>query len=134
MNKVILCGRLTKDPQINYTNSGSSIARFTLAVDRFSKDQKSADFIGCVAFGKNAETIEKFFKKGSKILLDGNIKTGSYENNEGKTVYTTDVWVDRIEFVDSKADGNGGKPAPASEAQMKEFMNIPAGADEEIPF
>lgn len=101
MNKAILMGRLTSDPTISYTNGAEAkaIARFNLAVQR-SKD--GADFISCKAFGKTAEMMEKFIKKGTKILVEGHISTGSYETKDGKKVYTTDVIVDRFEFTEVK--------------------------------
>ena len=117
MNSVILMGRLTKDPQVSYTGEGKAIARFTVAVDR-NKDQ--SDFIGCVAFGKTAEIIEKYFAKGKPIALLGHIQTGSYEK-EGKKVYTTDVIADRVEFVLSDK----------TEAKEDQMEFIP---DDSIPF
>lgn len=107
MNKVILMGRLTRDPDVKYANTGDkpmAIARYTLAVDRrFSRDsEQNADFIRCVAFGKNGEFAEKYFKQGIKIVIDGRIQTGSYQNKDGKTVYTTDVIVENQEFAESK--------------------------------
>ena len=102
MNRVILLGRLTKDPEVRYTADGMAIARYTLAVDRVSKDKdKGADFISCVAFGKGGEFAEKFLAKGIKIAIEGHIQTGSYEK-DGVKHYTTDVIVDRHEFCESK--------------------------------
>lgn len=134
MNNVQLIGRLTKDPTITVTNGGLSIARFSLAVDRrYSKEgEATADFISCVSFGKTAEFIEKYFSKGKKLALVGRIQTGSYEK-DGQKVYTTDVVVESVEFVESKADSNAS--APAKEATGNEdFMNIPDNIDEELPF
>lgn len=109
MNKVILMGRLTRDPDVRYTQRNSSqeqtcIARYTLAVDRrFKRDgEQSADFIGCVAFGRDAEFAEKYFRKGTKIIITGRIQTGSYTNGDGKKVYTTDIIVEEQEFAESK--------------------------------
>ncbi len=151
MNKVILMGRLTKDPDVRYTQGESStaIARYTLAVDRrFARrdqqDAQTADFIGIVAFGKAGEFAEKYLKKGTKIIVTGRIQTGSYTNKDGQKVYTTDVVAEDQEFAESKnaAGGNGGfsgagstssgseKPVAASDG----FMNIPDGIDEELPF
>ena len=105
MNKVILTGRFTRDPEIKCTNDGTSIARFSIAVNRrFAKegsDQK-ADFLNCIAFGKSAEFIEKYFSKGMKADLSGRIQTGSYTNRDGQKVYTTDIVVEEIEFGESK--------------------------------
>ena len=135
MNHVVLMGRLTKDPDIRYTNEGMSIARFTVAVDRRrSKDAESqADFISCVAFGKTAEVMEKYFAKGRRILLDGRIQTGSYEDKEGKQVYTTDVIVSNVEFVESK--NSGGNSSDVAKPNTDDFMNIPDSVDSDsLPF
>lgn len=151
MNKVILMGRLTRDPEIRYSAGDNSmaIARYTLAVDRrFKRDNDAtADFIGCVAFGRSAEFAEKYFRQGLKIVVTGRIQTGSYTNKDGQKVYTTDVVVEDQEFAESKAasqansyDGGGyqqqpsySKPAPSA-ASGDGFMNIPDGIDEELPF
>lgn len=132
MNKVILCGRLTRDPEVRYSQNGSeqmAIARYTLAVDRRTKDN-NADFIGIVAFGKSAEFAEKYLRKGMKILVTGRIQTGSYTNKDGQKVYTTDVVVEEHEFCESKQSGNETQPQSIGEG----FMNIPDGIDEELPF
>ena len=145
MNKVILMGRLTRDPEVRYSAGENSlaIARYTLAVDRrFRRDgEATADFIGCVAFGRNAEFAEKYLRQGVKIAITGRIQTGSYTNREGQKVYTTDVVVEEQEFAESKnASANSGytSPAPAaptpSAASADGFMNIPDGIDEELPF
>ena len=149
MNKVILMGRLTRDPEVRYSAGDSSmaIARYTLAVDRRFRrdgnDQQSADFIGCVAFGRSAEFAEKYFRQGTKIVVTGRIQTGSYTNRDGQKVYTTEVIVEDQEFAESKnaASGNsdGGyrpaeRPAPSS-AIGDGFMNIPDGVEDEgLPF
>lgn len=146
MNKVILMGRLTRDPEIRYSQGDSSmaIARYTLAVDRRfrrNNDDQSADFIGCVAFGRSAEFAEKYFRQGLKVIVTGRIQTGSYTNRDGQKVYTTDVVVEDQEFAESKAasDANAARyqaasaPAPVSDAGDG-FMNIPDGIDEELPF
>lgn len=140
MNKVILMGRLTRDPAVNYTQtaSGSSaIARYTLAVDRrFRRDsEQSADFINCVSFGKTAEFAEKYLRQGTKIVVVGRIQTGSYTNKDGQKVYTTDIIVEECEFAESKnsLQQNQSKPQPAPE-NADGFMNIPDGIDSELPF
>lgn len=141
MNSVQLVGRLTRDPEIWYTNgeTAKAVARFCVAVDRKYKTdgQQSADFINCVAFGKTAEFLEKYFKKGQRIGLTGRIQTGSYENKDGQKVYTTDVFADSVEFVESKANGSatdGGKPTP-DQASADGFMTIPDDvSDEGLPF
>ena len=145
MNKVILMGRITRDAEIRYTQGEKStaIARFSLAVDRrFKKDndEQNTDFISCIAFGKIAEFLEKFGRKGTKFVVDGRIQTGSYNNKEGQKVYTTDVVVENIEFAESKnSSGSGGStnqpaPAPSSSSAGDGFMNIPDGINEELPF
>lgn len=109
MNKVILLGRLVKDVDVHYTDSGKVTGSFTVAVDRpkmKGQDKAEADFIKCVAWGKTAETIGNYFSKGSRILVEGVIRTGSYKNKNGDTVYTTEVWVNNFEFVESKKSGN----------------------------
>lgn len=144
MNKVFLIGRLTDDPDVRYSDSGTTVARFSVAVDRrFKKDgEQSADFPRVVAFGKTAEFIEKYFGKGKRIVIEGRLQTGSYENKDGQKVYTTDVIVDQVEFGESKAaasDDSGGyqptsRPAPTS-AIGDGFMNIPDGVEDEgLPF
>ncbi len=144
MNKVILMGRLTRDPEVRYSQGEQStaVARYTIAVDRRFKrdgDAQSADFIGCVAFGRQAEFAEKYFRKGTKIAIVGRIQTGSYTNKDGQRVYTTDVVVEEQEFAESKAASadNGFQPADRpspSNAFGDGFMNIPDGIDEELPF
>ena len=98
MNRVLLIGRLTKDPEVRYTKSQLAVAHFTLAVDRPTKD-KQTDFIRVVAFDKTAENIEKYVRKGSQVAVEGSITTGSYKDRDGKTVYTTDISADRVEFL-----------------------------------
>lgn len=144
MNKVILMGRLTRDPDVRYSSgeNAMAIARFTLAVDRRFRrngDDQTADFIGCVAFGKQGEFAEKYFRKGTKVAVTGRIQTGSYTNKDGQKVYTTDVVVEEQEFAESKnagTDNSGFTPAnpPAGEDPGEGFMNIPDGVDEELPF
>jgi len=144
MNKVILMGRLTRDPEVRYSQGESSlaIARFTLAVDRRFKRQgeSDADFISCVAFGKSAEHAEKYYRQGLKIAVTGRIQTGSYTNKDGQKVYTTEVVVEESEFAESKgSSGDSGsyqatsRPTPSA-AAGDGFMNIPDGIDEELPF
>lgn len=137
MNSVQLTGRLTRDPEVRYTDGGMSIARFTLAVNRRFKSENGpdADFIRCVAFGKTAEFIEKYFLQGKKMDLNGRIQTGSYTNQEGNKVYTTDIVVENVEFGESKAaqEIRGGQAAQGA-ADPDGFMNIPEGIDDELPF
>ncbi len=151
MNKVILMGRLARDPDVRYSQgeNTTAVARFTLAVDRRfvrrdGNGEQTADFIGCVAFGKTAEFVERYFRQGMRMTMCGRIQTGSYTNRDGQKVYTTDVVVEEVEFAESKnASGNGGggdnggfrpSAAPVPSAAADGFMNIPDGIDEELPF
>lgn len=149
MNKVILMGRLTRDPEVRYSQGERSmaIAKYTLAVDRrgsknSSDGQQTADFINCIAFDKRGEFAEKYFRQGMRVLISGRIQTGSYTNRDGQKVYTTDVIVDDQEFADSKnAGGNGGNgggsgsnrpsstPTPSDDTGDG-FMNIPDGIED----
>lgn len=144
MNKVILMGRLTRDPEVRYSQgeNQTAIARYSLAVNRRFKREgdPEADFINCVAFGKQAEFAEKYLKKGTKMTITGRIQTGSYTNKDGVKVYTTDVIVEEQEFAESKAaaeNHTAAYPAPQPAPQQNQadgFMNIPDGIDEELPF
>ncbi|MBR1478777.1 MAG: single-stranded DNA-binding protein [Lachnospiraceae bacterium] len=149
MNKVILMGRLTRDPEVRYSQAENplAIARYTLAVDRRYQragggdGEQNADFISCVAFGKAGEFAEKYFHKGTKLVVSGRIQTGSYTNKEGVKVYTTEVVAEEQEFAESKnaSSGSGNYSAPASNGGEASgagdgFMNIPDGMDEELPF
>lgn len=143
MNKVILMGRPTRDPNVSYSQNSDNmaIARITLAVDRKGRrtedgNQQTADFINCVAFGRQAEFMEKYIRQGTKIAVTGRIQTGSYTNRDGQKVYTTDVVLDEIEFAESKRETQNNAPsAPAYGAPDSDgFMNIPDGIDEELPF
>lgn len=140
MNKVVLVGRLTRDPEVRYSqgDNATAVARYTLAVNRkFKKDgEPTADFIPCVVFGRSAEFTEKYFRKGMQVAVSGRIQTGSYTNKDGNKVYTTDIVVEEQEFAESKAANQqnqqsaGSGSIPASDG----FMNIPDGMDEELPF
>ena len=134
MNKVILIGRLTSDPEVRYSQgeNATAIARYRLAVDRrFKKDgEQSADFIPCVAFGKNGEFAEKYLHKGTKIAVTGRIQTGNYTNQEGQKVYTTDIVVEEHEFCESKSSSTA--PESAQQTNTNEFATVPD--DEPLPF
>ncbi len=145
MNKVILMGRLTRDPEVRYSQGANAmaIARFTLAVDRrFKRDgEATADFIPCVVFGKSAEFAERYFRQGMRVVISGRIQTGSYTNRDGVKVYTTEVVVEEQEFAESKAASEqhtgfrSAAPAPSPSVDAGDgFMNIPDGIDEELPF
>ena len=136
MNKVIEIGRLTKEPEIRYSQGANTtcVARYTLAVDRKFKQegQPTADFINCIAFGKLGEFAEKYLHKGVKIAVTGRIQTGSYKNKDGNTVYTTDVVVEEQEFCESKSQSNS-QPQP-TQSNDNSWMNIPDGVEDSLPF
>lgn len=136
MNSVQLLGRLTRDPDMRYADSGSTIAKFSLAVDRRFKQEggETADFINCIAFGKTAEFIEKYFTKGLKIALNGRIQTGSYTNKDNVKVFTTDVVVENVEFAESKNNNSNAVSNTATSTPNGDFMSVPDGIDEELPF
>lgn len=141
MNKVILMGRLTKNPEVRYSagNASMAIARYSLAVDRRVKRQgeADADFINCVSFGKTAEFTEKYLRQGTKVVVAGRIQTGSYMNKEGQKVYTTDVIVEEVEFAESKNSNEQHNEAATSKSKPatdNDFMEIPDGVDNELPF
>ena len=145
MNKAILMGRLTRDPEVRYSQSDSSmaIARFSLAVDRRYKkqgDEVTADFFNCTAFGKQGEFVEKYLKKGTKVVVTGRIQNDNYTNKDGQKVYSVQIMVEEIEFAESKASsqsnaGNDGSAQPQMGAPDADgFMNIPDGIDNSLPF
>lgn len=145
MNKVILLGRLVRDPEVRYSQgeNATAIARYTLAVDRRFKQegQPTADFIGCVAFGRNAEFAEKYLNQGIKIAITGRIQTGSYTDRNGNKVYTTDIVVEEQEFAESKVTGGTSSqqntqepPKPTPHDIGDGWQNIPDGLDEDLPF
>ena len=135
MNKVILMGRLTKDPEVRYTQGEkpTAVAKYGLAVNRAIKREREpdADFINCVVFGKAAEFAEKYLRKGSRVVISGRIQTGSYTNKDGVKVYTTDVVVEEQEFAESKQKG---QQEPKETPSADGFQNIPDGLEEELPF
>ena len=148
MNKVILMGRLTRDPEVRYSQGASqtTVGRFSIAVDRrFKRDgEPDADFFNCTAFGKQAEFVERYLHKGTKIVLSGRIQNDNYTNKDGQMVYSVRVMVDEIEFAESKNasasggagfnNGGYGGNAPAPSGAGDGFMNIPDGIDEDLPF
>lgn len=142
MNNVVLMGRLTREPDVRYTQGAEplAIARYTLAVDRrrHKENEQNADFIRCVAFGRGAEFAQNYLHQGTKIVIQGHIQTGSYQDNNGNTVYTTDVIVDSQEFAESRraqeAAVADAKAQPASNVGDEDFMMIPDGIDDELPF
>lgn len=138
MNKLILMGRLVRDPEVRYSQGEKpmAIARYTLAVDRkFKRDgEPTADFINCIAFGKNGEFAEKYLHKGIKILVEGRWQSGSYTDRDGQKVYTNDCVVESCEFAESKNASQSERPQPMPQTDSDGFMNIPDGIDEELPF
>ena len=144
MNKVILMGRLTRDPEVSSSASGTTFARFSIAVDRrFKREgEPDADFFNCTAFSKTAEFVERYLKKGTKVVLSGRIQNDNYTNKEGQKVYGVRIMVEEVEFAESKnanGGGNGGSVSygnagPAPDAVDDGFMNIAEGIDDEMPF
>lgn len=142
MNKVILMGRLTRDPEVRHSQGERSmaIARYTLAVDRRGRrgqdNEQTADFIPCVAFDKAGEFAEKYFRQGMRVLISGRIQTGSYTNRDGQKVYTTEVIIEEQEFAESKDNGSrGGNQKSNQPVDSDGFMNIPDGVEDDgLPF
>lgn len=140
MNKLILMGRLTRDPEVRYSQGANqtAVARFSLAVDRkFKREgEPEADFFNCTSFGKQAEFVERYLHKGTKVVLSGRIQNNNYTNKDGQMVYAVQVMVEEIEFAESKNSGSsdGQSSAPTSPSSSDGFMNIPDGIDEELPF
>ena len=129
INKTVLVGRLTKDPDLRYGNTGTAICRFTLAVNRTFKTQdgKDADFIQVVCFKKTAENVANFLNKGSLTGVDGRIQTGSYEDKDGKRVYTTEVIADNVQFLEPKNSEQGNAP-------QRNASPEPTPSSDELPF
>ncbi len=133
---------MTRDPEVRYSDNGHTVARFAIAVDRRFKreNEQNSDFINTVAFGKTAEFVEKYFFQGNKIVVEGRIQTGSYTNQDGQKIYTTDVVAEQVEFGESKNSNNTNGPAnesrPAPSSAIGDgFMNIPDGVEDEgLPF
>ncbi len=137
MNKVILIGRLTRDVEMRYTqNSSTAIANYTLAVNRPYKQngEQEADFLRCTAFGKMAELAEKYLAKGMRVAVEGRIQTGNYTNRDGQKVYTTDIMVERQEFLEKRGGDSQSDAGTAGDYQADGYINIPDGIDENLPF
>ena len=142
MNKVILVGRLTRDPEVRHPQDDSAaVAKYTLAVDRkFKRDNEpTADFIPCVGFGRLAEFADKYLRKGMRISVSGHIQTGSYTNKDNRKVYYTEIVIEEQEFAESRAESEANKSAskqqkPEETVDENGFMNIPEGLEEELPF
>lgn len=132
MNSVNLIGRAVKNPEQSYTNDGKCVAKFTLAVDNIKKDD--TDFIRCVAFGKTAEVISRYITKGRQLGVNGRIKTGSYKNKDGQTVYTTDVIIERMTFCGGKSEKASDEPQPNAVAEDWDVGDSFEMATDDIPF
>lgn len=142
MNSVNILGRLTRDVDLRMTNSNLAVGRFNVAVDRkLSKEkrqaaeknnQPTADFISCIAFGRTAEVIEQYFHKGNKIAITGHIQTGSYENQQGQRIYTTDVIVDSFDFIESNSSSTNANQGYSNPFDLG--MNENESIDSELPF
>ncbi|MFJ8099375.1 single-stranded DNA-binding protein [Lysinibacillus sp. NPDC096212] len=127
MNQTQLIGRLTKDPELKYSPSGVPVVRFTLAVNREMK-RDEADFINCIAFNKVAESLANYQKKGSRIGVVGRIQTGSYENQQGQRVFTTDVIANSIEFLDTRSESTGGSQSTSNYESSTNYHGANTGA------
>ena len=136
MNKIILMGRLTREPEVRYSQGENSmaIASFSLAVNRkFKREgEPEADFFNCTAFGRLGEFVEKYLKQGAKILLVGRVQNNNYTNKEGQKVYGVQIMADEIEFAESKKQDAAEENAPL--VTKDGFFNIPQGMEEEMPF
>ncbi|GAB1475947.1 single-stranded DNA-binding protein [Bacillota bacterium] len=135
MNNVVLIGRLTKDPELRYIpQNETAVANFTLAVDRPMAKEKTADFIRIVTFGKTAELCERYLSKGRLVGIQGRIQTGSYKTQNGETRYTTEVYADRVEFLDRGDKSTPGDPIAKASPQIPEGFQALDEDDEDIPF
>ena len=137
MNKIILLSRLTRDPEVRYSQGEKSmaIASFSVAVNRkFKRDgEPDADFFNCTAFGNQAQFVEKYLKKGTKILLSGRVQNDNYTNKEGQKVYSVSIIAEEIEFAESKGNSDAQQQAQP-QFNADGFMNIPTGLTESLPF
>lgn len=138
MNKWIGMGRLTRDPEVRYSQSGSAVANFSVAIDRrYKRDgETTADFFNCTAFGKTGEFVEKYLRKGVKVVIEGELQNNNYEDKNGTKHYSVQIIVNQIEFAESKSSQTNNDTAePEANAPADDgFMNIPDGIDEELPF
>lgn len=142
MNRIILMGRLTRDPEIRYGGANNTaVARWSIAVDRRFKREgdPDADFFNLVTFGNQADFVEKYLHKGTKVVVEGELRNNNYTNKDGQTVRDMQIVTNNIEFAESKNaqsnNGFGGGSAPAPNANAGDgFMNIPDGIEEELPF
>ena len=139
MNKVILMGRLTRDPEVSSSTTGTTFARYSIAVDRrFKREgEPDADFFNCTSFGKQAEFVEKYLHKGTKVVVTGRLQNNNYTNKEGQKVYDVRIMVEDVEFAESK-NASDGSYSSSSQSQGSaggnDFLNVPDGLVEELPF
>lgn len=133
MNKVILTGRLTAKPELNYTQSQMAVTKFTIAVDRFSKD-KGADFIRVTVFGRQAENVCRYMDKGRMIAVEGSLQTGSYKGRDGKTVYTQDIIANHTEFLGGNSEPAREQTARQIEEDASALLGVDSFAIDDIPF
>lgn len=127
INNVVLVGRLTRDLELRYTTSNKAAVNFTLAVNRNFKNEKgelTADFIGCTAYGKQAENMARFLNKGSLIGVEGRISTRNFQGKDGKTVYITEVIADKVNFLESKKQGNNNQQAYSETSNVTDFYDF----------
>ena len=131
LNKVIMMGRLTRNPEVSSSTSGTTFARFSIAVDRKIKveGQPDADFFTCTSFGKQAEFVERYLKKGTKILITGRLQNDSYTNKDGQKVNATKIMTEEVEFAESKKDGQ-----TEQRTENNDFLSVPDGIADELPF
>lgn len=137
MNRIILMGRLTRDPEIKFGGANNTaVAKYSLAVDRrFKQDgQPEADFFNIVSFNKQAEFVEKYLRKGTKIVVEGELRNNNYTNKEGQLVYNTQILTSNIEFAESKSNQSSNVQDNNNSTTDDGFMNIPEGSEEELPF
>jgi len=134
MNRAVLVGRLTKDPELRYTQSGIAVANFTIAVNRrFAREgEQSADFIPVIVWQKAAENVAKYLNKGSQVAVEGRIQTSSYDNKEGQRVFRTEVVADQVEFIGSK--GGGSSSSRDDDFTDSDGDSFKGDFSEEIPF
>ena len=135
MNSVQIAGRITRDPELKYTQGGMAVANFTVAVSRYKKGgEESTDFINCVAFSRVAELLAEKTVKGGRVLVEGSIKTGKYEHKDSHTVYTTDVNAYKVSIIDWANDNQRGSSAGDSDDMSPNFDDMTPIDDNNIPF
>lgn len=136
MNKVIMMGRLTRDPEVSSSTSGTTFARYSIAVDRkFKKEgEPDADFFNCSSFGKQAEFVEKYLAKGTKVVISGRLQNNNYTNKEGQKVNDVRIMVEEIEFAESKNGSTETKTEKTESKDVTDFLNVAPEIIEELPF